>query len=371
MKIAAYNVENMFQRTMVFNQPDESVAKLFSRSTTELNLLFEKASYSDTDKKRMMELLGELGFSGRDEARYAQLRKIRGKLLNRSRGGPATEIVANGREDWIGWVELKKGPIDEIAIQNTARVIKDVGADIIAVIEVEDRKALQKFNEKILSKIGHPGYEHVMVIEGNDERGIDVGLMTGKEYPLRLMQSHVHEKLPGGNPVFSRDAPEYEVRTPSGERIWVIPCHFKSKFGGDDRRSREKRAAQAAKVAEIYNRLRRERQNKVVVLGDFNDTPDSTPLEALLKGTDLRDVGTHGSFDPGGFKGRGTYGTGTDSQKIDYLLLSPALFRRVRSAGLFRKGAWTASGRWEMYDTLKRPEHSASDHHLIWVELKD
>jgi endonuclease/exonuclease/phosphatase family metal-dependent hydrolase len=371
MKIAAYNVENMFQRTMVFNQPDESVAKTFSRSATELNLLFEKASYGDDDKRRMVELLDELGFSGRDEARYAQLRKIRGKLLNRSRGGVAMEIVASGREDWIGWVELKKGPIDEVAIQNTARVINDVGADIIALIEVEDRKALQKFNEKILSKMGHTGYEHVMVIEGNDERGIDVGLMTGKQYPLRLMQSHVHEKLPGGNPVFSRDAPEYEVRTPSGERIWVIPCHFKSKFGGDDRRSREKRAAQAAKVAEIYNRLRRERQNKVVVLGDFNDTPDSTPLEALLKGTDLRDVGTHGSFDPGGFNGRGTYGTGTDSQKIDYLLLSPALFRRVRSAGLFRKGAWTASGRWEMYDTLKRPEHSASDHHLIWVELKD
>jgi endonuclease/exonuclease/phosphatase family metal-dependent hydrolase len=356
---------------MVFNQPDESIAKAFSRSANEVNLLFEKARYSEADREKMARLLVGMGFSGKDESKYAYLRKIRGRLLNRQKGGGSLEIVAAGRADWIGWVELKKGPIDEVAIQNTARVIHDVDADVIAMIEVEDRKALERFNEKILSKMGHQAYEHVMVIEGNDERGIDVGLMTRKDFPLRLMQSHVHEKLPTGKPVFSRDAPEYEVHMPSGERVWVIPCHFKSKFGGDDKASRGKRAAQAAKVAEIYRRLRSERQSNVVVLGDFNDTPESAPLVALLKDTDLRDVGTHREFDPGEFQGRGTFGTGADAQKIDYLLLSPALYRRVISGGLFRKGVWTPSRRWEMYDTLKRPEHSASDHHLIWVELKD
>jgi endonuclease/exonuclease/phosphatase family metal-dependent hydrolase len=130
---------------------------------------------------------------------------------------------------------------------------------------------------------------------------------------------------------------------------------------------------QAAKVAEIYNRLKKEGDRNIVVLGDFNDTPDSAPLRSLLKDTDLKDVSQHPAFDTGTYKGTGTFGPGTAAHKIDYLLLSPALFKRVTSCGLFRKGAWPGNGakpRWEVYPELKREEHAASDHHLIWAELK-
>ncbi len=34
----------------------------------------------------------------------------------------------------------------------------------------------------------------------------------------------------------------------------------------------------------------------------------------------------------------GTFGLGNDNQKIDYLLLSPALFERVTSCGLLSEG---------------------------------
>jgi hypothetical protein len=36
--------------------------------------------------------------------------------------------------------------------------------------------------------------------------------------------------------------------------------------------------------------LRAAGENLVAVLGDFNDTPDSPPLQPLLANTDLRDV---------------------------------------------------------------------------------
>jgi endonuclease/exonuclease/phosphatase family metal-dependent hydrolase len=371
MKIAAYNVENMFQRTKVFNQSDPEIAKQFSMAANELNLLFEKSVYHDADKLRMMELFVKLGLSKANENGYAFFRGIRGDLFKRPKG-QSMQITANGREDWIGWVELKSEPVNAIAIQNTARVIRDVGADIIAIIEVEDRRALKQFNEHVLTQVGGKAYEHVMVIEGNDDRGIDVGLMTTADHPLRLMCSHVHERQSNGRLLFSRDAPEYEVTGPDDERIWVIPCHFKSKFGGDDSQSKRRRAAQATRVAEIYGRLRKEGNADIVVLGDFNDTPESQALKSLLKDTDLRDVAEHPAFDPGSYKGKGTFGTGTNSNKIDYLLLSPALYARVKACGLFRMGAWPGTAvkpRWEVYPELKKLEHAASDHHLIWVDL--
>lgn len=80
------------------------------------------------------------------------------------------------------------------------------------------------------------------------------------------------------------------MATPTGENVWVLPNHFKSKFGGNDAGSIAKREAQATRTAKIYQRLRDSGQDNVVVLGDLNDTPESAPLRPLLFGTDLKDV---------------------------------------------------------------------------------
>ncbi len=108
-----------------------------------------------------------------------------------------------------------------------------------------------------------------------------------------------------------------------------------------------------------------------MVLGDLNDTPDSEVLKPLLEGTNLKDVSEHPRFDTGEFPGKGTFGLGNDNNKIDYLLLSPSLFGRVSSCGLFRKGAWPGKSpkRWTVYDELVEEVHVASDHHLVWCTI--
>jgi hypothetical protein len=53
------------------------------------------------------------------------------------------------------------------------------------------------------------------------------------------------------------------------------------------------REAQARRVREIYDGLRREGVEHVLIAGDFNDTPDSVPLAPLLaNGSDLKDIST-------------------------------------------------------------------------------
>jgi endonuclease/exonuclease/phosphatase family metal-dependent hydrolase len=384
MKIAAFNVENLFDRAKAFNEEDANKAQRVIRAVAELNCLFEADVYSDADKERMLELVDALEFNRFNEGPLALVRRIRGKIFRRPQSG-GIEVVATGRNSWLGWAELKTAPVDEIAVVNTGRVIRDVDADILAVVEAENRVALKQFSEfvfdRVKGEVAHVirPYTQIMLIDGNDDRGIDVGLMTKEGFDIGLMQSHIHDLKPDGYPIFSRDCPEYAVTTPSGELIWVLPNHFKSKFGGNDAASIAKREAQARRVAEIYQRLRDDDHDNIVILGDFNDTPDSEPLQPLLAQTDLRDVSEHDRFDTGEFKGRegteergiGTFGLGNDADKIDYLLLSPALFERVTEAGLFRKGAWPGSRppRWTVYEELKEKVHVASDHHLIWAEI--
>lgn len=370
MRIAAFNVQNLFDRARAFNEPDDIATRVL-RASTELNVLFEKGNYTELRKQRMIALIAELGLTRSDRGPFVLLRQIRGRVVRRPRDG-GLEIVAGGRNDWVGWVEVKTESVDERAVDNTGRVVRDVDADILAVVEAENRVVLDQFSEMVLDRVGGNPYEHVMVIDGNDARGIDVGLMTRGGFDIGDMRSHVDDLDVDGDPIFSRDCPEYSVTTPAGERIWLLPNHFKSKYGGNTPASRARRRAQAARTAEIYAALRSAGEDHVVVLGDFNDTPGSDSLAPLLgRNTDLEDVSTHPSFDPGEFPGIGTFRLGNDNQKIDYLLLSPALFDRVAGAGLFRKGAWPGSRpkRWQVYDELTRPVHAASDHHVIYADI--
>ena len=386
MKIAAFNVENLFDRPKAFNESDTTVTQSTIKAVAELNSIFEEDEYEDAQKARIVELVEQLKLNRFDEGPLALIRKIRGSLFHRPKGG-GIEVVAEGKADWIGWAELKTAPVDEIAVLNTGRVIRDVDADILAVVEAENRVLLKTFGHYVVDRVNDElpqgqrkePYTSVMLIDGNDDRGIDVGLMTKEGFDIEDMRSHVHDLDDTGEPIYSRDCPEYAVTTPTGESVWVLPNHFKSKFGGNDPASIAKRKAQATRTAEIYQHLRNTGHDSVVVLGDFNDTPDSVPLQPLLNGSDLRDVSKHPNFDVGEFnvppsnenRGIGTFALGNDNEKIDYILLSPALFGRVTSAGLFRKGAWPGSRpqRWEVYEQLTKEVHAASDHHAIWVNI--
>lgn len=374
MKIAAFNVENLFDRAQAFNQPDETARQVLA-DLAELNGLFGFENYTDRRKERMIELLWALGLERSDQGHgLVLLRQIRERAVKR--GAAGLEIVADGRADWIGWAEAKRAPVNEVAVFNTGRVIKEVDADVLAVVEAENRVALKMFSDSVLGQVGGTPYDNVMVIDGNDDRGIDVGLMTRREFAIGDMRSHISDRDDDDNIIFSRDCPEYAVETPLG-RVWFLPNHFKSKFGGNNADSRRRRTAQSGRTAEIYGELRAAGEDLVVVLGDFNDTSDSEELRPLLSDTDLTDVSEFPDFDAPAFDsqrhpGKGTFGLGNDNDKIDYLLLSPALFGRVTAAGLFRKGAWPGSRpkRWEVFDELTSKVHVASDHHVIWAEIE-
>jgi hypothetical protein len=131
--------------------------------------LFEEQVYGEAEKARMIELMEQLDLRKSDTGDFVILRRIRGQIVKRPRGDAPMEIVALGREDWV---ELRTEPVNEVAVLNTGRVIRDVDADVMAVIEAEDRVALKQFSEIVLIDVQGQPYEQIMVIDGNDTRGI-------------------------------------------------------------------------------------------------------------------------------------------------------------------------------------------------------
>ncbi|SOC56597.1 endonuclease/exonuclease/phosphatase family protein [Ornithinimicrobium cerasi] len=364
MRIATFNVENLFDRARILAADTWEANREHLEQYATLTRILQQDVYAPEDKARIAELLVALGLGSSDQGPLMRLRQNRGRLVTRPPGGDL-RIVADGRGDWIGWLELRRESPTELALRHTAQVVADLAPDVIGVVEAEDRTALGRFSHDLVGPLGEE-FRHVMLVDGNDERGIDVGLMTGAGYPIRRITSHVDDTV-GGSRVFSRDCPEFEVGLPGGGRLVVLVNHLKSKGYGSQAASNRTRTRQATRIRELYDARLESGDELVVVLGDLNDTPDSDPLAPLLGDGGPRDVSTHPSFDDGGWPG--TYTTGRAGNKIDYILCSPALHAAITASGVHRRGVWTASGRWEMYPTLTRELDAASDHHALWVDV--
>jgi len=333
-----------------------------------LSQLIEQPAYTNEIKAKMIELMKPLGIDKRNDSRFVLLRENRGQLVKYS-ALMGTRIVARGREDWSGLVELRTELLSETATRNSAQVIRDVNADVISLIEVESRRALRQFSEKLLPEVRGTAYDQTMLIDGNDDRDIDVGLMVRQPYRLGWMRSHSDDLDTRGRRVFSRDCPEYAVWTPDGNVIWLLVNHFKSKGFGAQEASNTRRAVQAETVRTIYQRLQSEGAAMIAVLGDLNDVPESEALAPLMAQGDLKDISTHPAFEGDGRPG--TFASGSARDKLDYILLSPALYGRVTGAGIWRKGVWGGGKQpvWEVYPEMTSQQLAASDHAALWCDL--
>src|SRR2546423_12210220 len=253
VRIGSYNVENLFNRARALDQRTWSTGRRALEAYEQACQLLEEPVYTAEVKAGIERQLRRLDLWTGDTARFARLRQNRGRLLTRSRAGPV-HIVAGGRGDWIGWVELTTDRVDEQGMLNTARVIHDTGVDILGVVEAESRIALKRFTDAGLLVGGRPRYPHVMVVDGNDERGIDVGVLATAGYPLVGQRSHVDDADARGR-IFSRDCPEYHFRTPAGRSLGVLVNHLKSKGYGGKLASAPTPHRHAAPTAPTHRRL--------------------------------------------------------------------------------------------------------------------
>ncbi|AVZ76858.1 hydrolase [Streptomyces lunaelactis] len=364
IRIATFNAENLFRRPRVFAVEDTSERRKTLEDFATLVSVLDHETYTAEDKEQIAGILEKYDVPD-------SLSKTRPILVNETRGGArlfkvkrggAIEIIAKGRPHWVGWAELVRDDLNWDAVQNTGRVIAEVDADVLLTVEVEDRLALQRFSDQVLGDLmGAKQYPFNMLIDGNDSRGIDIGLFSRR--PVTSIRSHIFD-AESGRAIFSRDCPEFEVDLEGGKPLWILGNHFKSKGFGKPAVSANKRKAQAKRVKAIYEAAL-ERSARVVVAGDLNDTPDSEPLGFLLA-AGLQDAMDHGSYTGA----PGTYGTGQSlKQKIDYLMFSPDLWRHVQAVEVERRGIW-APNTFKSFETVTSKATQASDHGALYADLE-
>ncbi len=368
IRIASFNVQNLFERPKVFNFQDRSIGDTLLKRIGEFRKLIKKTSYSAADKNAMLRAFTQDGGTPATAplSKYIAVREDQGKFWKRTQRR-ISGVRAGGIGDWDGSIEFKRARFSDAGRDNTGKVIRAVKADIACIVEADDRLSLRRFDTEVLRS----RYRYEMLMDGNDSRGIDVGLYS--RFPLGNIRTHMFDGT-SRSKTFSRDCPEYEVLLPGGDKLTVLCNHLKSKGYGSSEANDRRRKRQAEAIRDILGSYRLSK-DLVVVAGDLNDTPESAPLKPLMKKRYLYDVLAL-QF-PQAPARRWTYHY-RDFEQIDYVLVSKPLKEAFLRAGVERRGMYNLKGLTEseplvgnetQFKSVTHWTNSGSDHGAVWADF--
>lgn len=236
-------------------------------------------------------------------------------------------------------------------MENVAKALKEIDADIVAFQEVENRGYLQRFLDVFVPELG---YDQVVHFEGNNVRGIDVCLAS--RVPVGPVTSYRHVAYPGPNGKmrhFERDVLAVTLQPENAKpfEVWVV--HLKSNFGGREH-AEPIRVAEAKQIRNMLDeRLKADSKARILLCGDFNDTWDSETLKTIVgEGSNAMSA----FFDELSEPQRITYNRGRFRSMIDFILGTPAIAKSyVKGSYAIRPGT---------------VENSGSDHNPVYATFK-
>jgi len=165
------------------------------------------------------------------------------------------------------------------------RILTAMDVDVLAVQEVEHIEILKQFNRDHLNGL----YDHAVLVEGNDPRLIDVGILS--KYPIGPITSHQTAVHPNdtSHRVFGRDLLQVDILDHNRNKLFTLyNTHMKSHYVPYDQdpvqgaaRANERRQRQAEVIKSILERTE-SATGKYVLVGDMNDPPDSPYLAPML-----------------------------------------------------------------------------------------
>lgn len=171
--------------------------------------------------------------------------------------------------------------------EGLAAGIHSMNSDVVVMVEVESLVALKQFNSSYLRN----QYQEFL-IEGNDSRGIDVGVLIKNNLPFEIEMRTNRDLIINGDPLFSRDLPIVIFKEKSGQvptvKFILLLTHYKSKRPTPkDGDGTTKRLAQADYTRLIIEKLQIEYgiETPIFLAGDFNNNvptaPEFTQLRSL------------------------------------------------------------------------------------------
>jgi endonuclease/exonuclease/phosphatase family metal-dependent hydrolase len=223
--------------------------------------------------------------------------------------------------------------------------IGSLNPDVLAVQEIGGLDALEELRRSLKNDgLDFPYWEYVTGYDTN----IQIAVLS--KLALTARRSHTNESfLLGGSRLrVSRGFAEVDVRVTAAYSFTLIAAHLKSRRQVAIAEESELRLQEAKRLRQIIEaRLQADPQVNLVVLGDFNDTQDSSSVRTIIGRGKLRLIdtrpaerwGTPSAAEESSRERRVTwtyYFARQDSySRLDYILLSQGMEKEWKSADTY------------------------------------
>ena len=219
-------------------------------------------------------------------------------------------------------------------LQAISRVIASAGydraPDFAALCEVENDSVMHHLTRH--SSLRAARYEYRMT-SSYDPRGIDVVLMykptTFRPFSHRTLQP---SEKPTSEQNFARDILLVSGQLHTGDTLDIFVCHLPSRLNG--KQSEQLRHSVAKHLCQAIDSVSHERTiPRIIVMGDFNDVPQSKALSPLTEDCNLKCITDNLK---GSYRYKGKW------EQIDHIYLSPTLLSQTDTTALHLAphGAW-------------------------------
>jgi endonuclease/exonuclease/phosphatase family metal-dependent hydrolase len=256
-----------------------------------------------------------------------------------------------------------------------AATIKRLDADVLAMTEIESKEALMAFRDGYLKGLG---YDHVASIDAGDPRGIEQAVLS--RYPIVEATNWPQEDITdmqakregqgwatpsdGKWPKrWARSPLLVRVKAPDGYELTLFVVHFKASKGFDAQRELE-----GLQTLQFVNeRLARNPNENLAILGDFNATPSAKSVKLFL---DTESPRLRNSYDRRSQPNAPseTYLTHVTNRPIDFIFMSPGLFKDTIDKSFFVLGTPLPPKNADR--EAPKPAGYASDHMPIAIDLE-
>lgn len=236
------------------------------------------------------------------------------------------------------------------------RMIATVRPDVLGIMELGEPVQLDDLRERL--KSAGMDYPHVEYLRGNDATR-HLALLS--RFPI--VESHSRGDLPLPVHGMSLHSPrgilDITIEPFAGYRIRILCVHLKAKLEAAEYSESELREAESREVRRLVRDIiRTNPEERLVVMGDFNDTKNEKPIREILGKPDWPDsvralplADDRGEFWTEYWSAADVY------SRIDYIMVSRNLEQEIDGAhcGIARPPFWNeASDHCPIYLTIKR-----------------
>jgi endonuclease/exonuclease/phosphatase family metal-dependent hydrolase len=261
-------------------------------------------------------------------------------------GAQEIVIAAYNLENYVS--ASPKGPGDksatraksEDAIGAVIRIIKEVNPDILGVCEMGSPERFEDFKKRLAAAgLGYTASEYLQAADEHRH----LALVSRFPIVARNSRADVPFELNGKPEKVRRGFLDVTVQVNPGYKLRLVGTHLKSKLPIPEGEALVRRLEAGQLRKHLDSILTTAPDTNLVCYGDFNDTKNEPPIQEIMgpkkSPNHMADLWARDDF---GDKWTHYWRTADQYSRIDYIFVSPALFREVvlNKSRIYRSEFW-------------------------------